>query len=103
MDGVTIFLSTNEENKMDIKLYYAKHKVTGMVVAAMYDASGEGDDVTTELSLSECKFLRPLIASKKDLQKLIDGKLDNVDGIDILYDLRTALHRGLIEIKEVVF
>lgn len=88
---------------MDIKLYYAKHKVTGMVVAAMYDASGDGDDVITELSLSDCKFLRPLVASKRDLKKLIDGKLDNIDGIDIFYDLRVALSDGLIEIKEVIF
>lgn len=86
---------------MDIKLYYAKHKVTGLVVAAVYDASEDG--VITELSLSNCKFLRPLVASKRDLKKLIDGKLDNIDGIDILYDLRCALSDGLIEIKEVVF
>ncbi|QUL77459.1 hypothetical protein [Escherichia phage UPEC07] len=85
---------------MDIKLYYAKHKVTGKVVAAMYDASGE--DVITELSLSNCRFLRPLLASKKDLQKLIDGKLDNVDGIDIHYELRHALNDGFMEIKEIV-
>ncbi|AIZ02339.1 hypothetical protein VR20_281 [Escherichia phage vB_EcoM_VR20] len=100
-DSILSYQTTGE--KMDIKLYYAKHKVTGMVVAVMYDASGDGDDVTTELSLSDCKFLRPLVASKEDLEKLIDGKLDNVDGIDILYDLRTALYRGLIEIKEVIF
>ena len=29
-------IAMREENKMDIKLYYAKHKVTGMVVAARF-------------------------------------------------------------------
>lgn len=85
---------------MKFKFYYVKHKITGEFVS--FSAfSDEEDFCITGLDLSKYESDQPYLTSYEELQRLLDGELNNSYCTQVYPALKKAINAKQLEIIEV--